>query len=193
MKRTLGVKSIAFMIAMALGMGVPGCFLFGNKDEKSEGRICASPVEGGNHCVSASSGPSEAWNNAALAGTEPIQMWAEWPENVDMGEVVASPFLLNEWLGDVQTVVDYLRITQRNAESYHASLSGKLGNDIREVSRAQNKIIHDKYVDPEKRVEQVLLDKAVNDTDASKAEVTAGKQSIGDMLAIVEQAKVDGA
>jgi hypothetical protein len=190
MKRTWVVKSIAFM--MAMGLGVPGCFLAGN-DEKSEGRICASPVEGGNHCVSSSSGPSAAWNKAAAAGSEPIQMWAVWPEDVELNEIIAFPTRLEMWLDDVQTVIDYLRITQRNAESYHASLSGKLGDDIREVSRLQNEIIKGKAADPKKRVEQLLFDKAVSESEPLKAEITADKQTIGDVLTIVDQAKVDGA
>src|SRR4051812_18780889 len=92
----------------ALGVGVPGCI----GSDEIEGLICASPVEGGTYCVPASSGPSAAWNNAAANGTEPIQMWAVWPENVELNAVVASPTLLNAWLDDVRTVLDYLRITQ---------------------------------------------------------------------------------
>jgi hypothetical protein len=65
-------------LVMAMGMAVPGCFLFGN-DEEEEGRICASPVEGGEYCVPASWSPESAWNEAAAHGSEPIQMWAERP------------------------------------------------------------------------------------------------------------------
>jgi hypothetical protein len=129
----------------ALGMGVPGCFLFGS--DNHEGRICASPVEGKTYCVASSSGSSGAWNKAAAAGTEPIQMWAVWPDNVELNDVVTSPNLLNAWLDDVRTVMDYLRVTQGNAESYHASLSGNLGDRLRQARRVQNEIIHDKSVD----------------------------------------------
>lgn len=188
MSRTLVIKCIAFL--MVMGLGVPGCFIFGNGE--TEGSLCASPIEGGNHCVPASSGPDAAWNKAASAGTEPIQMWAVWPEYVEIGDVVASPPMLNAWLDDVRGVMEYLRVTKGNAESYNASLSGNLGDRLRQARRVQNKIIHERSVDPKKRIEQVLLDKAVGETDPLKAEITADKQSMGDVLAIVDQTKVEG-
>ena len=190
MKRTSVVQCVALI--MGMGLSAPGCFLWPG-DDKNEGRFCASPIEGGTYCVSASSQPLGAWSDAAAHGHEPIQMWAEWPENVELREVVASPALLNAWLGDVRTVMDYLRVTQGNAESYQASLSGNLGERLRQARRVQNNIISDKSVDPKKRLEQVLLDKAITETDPLKAEITADKQSMGDVLAIVEQTKVDGA
>ena len=188
MKRTLVVKSIAFM--MVMGLGVPGCLWFDSDED--EGRFCASPIEGGDHCVSASSGPSAAWEKAKAAGTEPIQMWAEWPEDVDERELVISPDLLQAWLGDVQTVLDYLRMTKGNAESYHASLSGKLRQQIHDVRSFQENHLDASAVNPKVRVKQRMLDKAAKETDPLKAEVTADKQSMGEVLAIVEQTKVDG-
>jgi hypothetical protein len=41
----------SMVVVGALGIGVPGCFLFGSGEP--EGRICASPVQGGVHCVRA--------------------------------------------------------------------------------------------------------------------------------------------
>ena len=129
--------SVVFIGALVLG--VPGCLWFASDED--EGRFCASPIEGGDHCVSASSGPSAAWEKAKVAGTEPIQMWAEWPESVDVQELVVNPKLLQTWLDDVQTVLDYLRMTKGNAESYHASLSGKLGQDLYHALLVQEMIL----------------------------------------------------
>jgi len=190
MKRKLRGWSIVTIGTLALG--VPGCLWFGNESE-NEGRICASPMEGGDHCVPASYGAMAAWNDAASAGSEPIQMWVEWPENVGVTQLVINPKLLNAWLDDVQTVLDYLRLTRGYAESYHASLSGRLGQQIRDVRQFQEMNLDAKSANPKVRVKKALLDKAANETDALKVEVTADKQSVGDVLAIVDQKKVDGA
>jgi hypothetical protein len=175
----------------ALGLGVPGCLWFGN--DENEGRICASPIEGGTYCVAANSGPSVAWDKAKANGTEPIQMWAEWPDNVDLRDVVSSPNLLNAWLDDVVNVTNYLRVTRGNAESYYASLSGILGENLLRARIVQEDIIAEKAVDPQGRVAQALLDKAAKETDPLKAKITADKQTMNDVKTIVDQAKVDSA
>jgi hypothetical protein len=190
MKRTLVAKSIAVM--MAAGLAVPGCFLFRN-DDKPESRFCASPVEGERYCVDSSFGPAAAWNDAKAAGNEPIQMWVEWPDNIELKELVTRADLLNAWLNDIRVVIDYVRVTQNNAESYHASLSGKLGDKLRQARQAQEQIIAAKSADPKAVIEKLLLDKAVNETDPLKAEIAGDKQTIADLLAVVDQAKVDGA
>jgi hypothetical protein len=77
--------------------------------------------------------------------------------------------------------------------SYHASLSGKLGEKLRHARRVQQEVVNEKSVDPKGRVEQALLDKAAKETDPLKAELTADKQTMGDVQAIVDQAKVDAA
>ncbi len=189
MNRTLVVTSIAFM--MVMGLGVPGCPWFASHDD--EGRICASPIEGGDHCVRASYGALVAWNEAAAHGSEPIQMWVEWPESVDVTQLVVNPQLMNPWLDNVQKVTDYQSVTLGNAESYYASLSGKLGAKLRGVRQLQENILYAEAAIPKERLKKLLLDKAANEADPLKAEVVADKQSMGDVLAIVEQAKVDGA
>ena len=182
----------SMMFVGALGVIVPGSGCFGGNDEE-EGQICASPVEGGTYCVRASSGPSGAWNDAKAAGTEPIQMWAGWPDNVELKEVVTNPYELEAWLDDVRTVMDYLRVTQGNAESYYASLSGKLGDDLRRAREVQQAVIDGKSVDPDGLVATALAKKAILEMDPVKVEIAADKQAMGDVLAIVDKAKVDGA
>jgi hypothetical protein len=180
----------SMILVSALGVGVPGCW-FGS--DQNEGRICASPIEGGTYCVSSSSGPSAAWEKAEAAGTEPIQMWAEWPKSLELREVVASPGLLNAWFDDIRMVTDFVRVTKGNAESYHATLSGRLEDDLQRARRAQREIIAEKLVDPKGRLEQALLGKAVNETDPLNVEIAADKQTMSDVQAIVDQAKVDAA
>jgi len=174
----------------ALGVFVPGCF--GGNDE-SEGKICASPVEDGTYCVPSSSGPAGAWNDAKAMGSEPIQMWAVWPDNIELKDVVANPYQLDAWLDDVRTLMDYLRVTQGNAESYHASLAGKLGDDLRRAREVQNGIIDGKTVDPGAVVATALAQKAIQETDPLKVEIAADKQTLGEVQALMDQAKVGAA
>jgi hypothetical protein len=187
MKRTSAWGAVGLVIVM--GMAVPGCV--GNDEE--EGRICASPVEGGEYCVSTSTGPAVAWAKAEANGTEPIQMWAVWPKNVALHEVVSSPARMAAWLDDIQTVMDYLRLTRGNAESYHASMSGKLIEHLADALFMYSHIINEKGANPKKRMKKVLLDKAALETDPLKVELAADTQVMGDVQAIVEKAKVDGA
>jgi hypothetical protein len=62
-----------------MGSLVPGAGCWSGDDEL-EGQICASPIEGGKYCVSSSLEPGAAWNDAMANGSEPIQMWAVWPD-----------------------------------------------------------------------------------------------------------------
>ena len=191
MKNRQFIRSIVFVGAFGIAAPGSGCSWFDTHE--NEGRICGSPMEGGDYCMPANSGALAAWNDAMAHGSEPIQMWAEWPETVGVTQLVVNPQLLNAWLDDVQTVLDYLRITRGNAESYHASLSGKLGDRLHQALLVQERIMGAKVVNPSGRVEKVLLDKAAHEMDPLKAKVVADKQSMGEVLAIVEQTKVDKA
>ena len=73
MKRRWGLWGAGFIFAM--GLTVPGCFLFG--DEEEEGRLCASPVQGGTYCVPFSSGPRAACS-LEIAGSNGVagRPWA---------------------------------------------------------------------------------------------------------------------
>jgi hypothetical protein len=77
MKRVSFAKGILFVLG--LGSLIPGAGCLWSGDDESEGRICASPIEGGTYCVDSSSGPSAAWNEAMANGSEPIAMWVIWP------------------------------------------------------------------------------------------------------------------
>ncbi len=163
---TINQRLTAAFVAV-WGCFVSGCCVMGGPDEH-EGRFCASPVEGnGRSCVPVSDGPDGAWENAKAAGNEPIQMWAEWPDNIELGEIVSNPNLLQSWLDDARTVLDYVRITQGYAESYRASLDGKQQDLFIQASVVQSEIIPEKSKDPK----EVLSQKAATEIDPLKTEI----------------------
>jgi hypothetical protein len=96
MKRMNAWGAVGLVVAM--GMAVPGCFLFG--DDEYEGRICASPVEGGEYCAPAYFTVASIWKEAANHGSEPIQMWAERPDSMSLDELVKSRSNLNAWFDE---------------------------------------------------------------------------------------------
>ncbi|KYF50988.1 hypothetical protein BE08_39985 [Sorangium cellulosum] len=90
---------------------------------ESFGSFCAVPVQGEEHCVSSDRSPADAWNRAAANGELPIAMWAKWPSGMTADDLVKSPARLKAWFTDTEKVLSYVRDTQRNAESYKASLA----------------------------------------------------------------------
>lgn len=88
----------------------------------SLGSFCAAPANGQEHCVSSDRSPADAWNRAAAEGELPIAMWAKWPSGLTVDDIAKSPARLKAWLADTDKVLSYVRDTQRNAESYKASL-----------------------------------------------------------------------
>ncbi len=186
------IRRLTAAFVAVWGCFVSGCCVMGGPDEH-EGRFCAAPVEGGHYCVSTSDGPDEAWENAKAAGNEPIQMWAEWPDNLELRELVANPNLLQVWLDDARTALDYVRITQGNAESYRASLDGKQQDLFIQASVVQSEIMREKSIDPKEVLEQALAEKAATEIDPLKTEVAIDKQTMGEIQTLVEQSRVDGA
>ena len=172
---------------------VSGCCAMGGPDEQ-EGRFCASPVEGnGRYCVPVSDGPAGAWENAKGAGNEPIKMWAEWPDNLELRELVANPNLLQVWLDDARTALDYVRITQGNAESYRASLDGKQQDLFIQASVVLSDFMREKSTDPKEVLERALVDKGATELDPLKTKIAADKQTMGEIQTLVEQSRIDGA
>jgi hypothetical protein len=178
---------------MAFGLSAPGCFGFGGK-EIHYWEICASSVDGKAYCVPEGSGPGAAWADVkAHNGAEPIEMWVVRADDEDFDEWVARPGSLDAYLDTVQEVLDHVRVTQKNAESYQATMAGRLGRDLFLARMAQEKLIAERAVDPKERIQSALMAKAAPETDPLKAEVAADKQSMGDVQAIVDQAMVDAA
>jgi hypothetical protein len=90
MERARFAKGILFVLGLGILILGSGCFWSG--DDELEGFICASLIEGGKYCVSSSSGPGAAWNDAIAHGSEAIQMWVVWPirDQVPYGIVCAG-------------------------------------------------------------------------------------------------------
>ena len=193
MKRRNALGGI--VLVMATGMALPGsgCFLFGSEEQEAW-EICASSIDGDAHCVAASNGPNDAWKKvAANGGTEPIQMWVARTDRAEFDEWVSYPGTVDAYLDYTREILDYVRVTQGNAESYRATLAGRLGQDLMDARRAQEKIIADKVLDPKTRVESPLFDKVNEELSPLKVELVADKQSMGEVVAIFDKAKLDGA
>jgi len=178
---------------LGLGLSIPGAGCMWSGDDESEGRICASPIEGGKYCVDSSSGPSAAWSEAIAHGSEPIEMWTVWPKKYELSDVVSSPVLLGAWFDDMRAILDYLRITKGSAESYRATMAGKMDRDLERAMSVQSALRREKKVDPKEAISELLLQKAATEVDPVKAEVTADKQALGEMQVVIDKAKVDGA
>ena len=120
MTKPIKILSIAVITGL-LGAFAPERFVPVARAD-SLGSFCAAPANGQEHCVSSDRSPADAWNRAAAEGELPIAMWAKWPSGMTVDELVKSPARLKAWFADTDKVLSYVRDTQRNAESYKASL-----------------------------------------------------------------------
>jgi hypothetical protein len=129
--KILSISVIAGLVgALAPELNVPPAHA------DSLGSFCATPVNGGEHCVSSDRSPADAWNQAAAHGELPIAMWAKWPSGMTVDALVKSPARLKAWFADTDKVLSYVRDTQRNAESYKASLT-RVGSLMEQVKARQ--------------------------------------------------------
>ncbi|MDC0744030.1 hypothetical protein [Polyangium mundeleinium] len=184
------MKSKPFIRAALLAAtgALSSCFL---GDEPSLGRFCASPSEGGAYCVSTKRGPSSAWAEAKAHGTLPIQMWAEWPEDVTLDELVRSRSKLHAWSAEIDEVLFYLRVNAGSAESYRASMDGRLGELLRQAKRRQRQILSEEPVDAIGNFKAALADKAKTEKDPLVAEIASDKQAMGAAWSVLDGAKED--
>src|SRR5689334_21292769 len=140
-----GKRFCAAALVALLGGLLPGCLWdFTGEDT---GQICAISVGGDEHCVSSSDDPAVAWDAAAADGSLPIQMWAKWPEETTIDDLVRSRDKLHRWFDDINKAGAYVRGTKGSAESYRASLDGRLGQLLREVKAHQAALLAEKPVD----------------------------------------------
>jgi hypothetical protein len=178
----------AALLVAAAGTSVPGCSF---PDAQSLGRFCASPAEGGEFCVSSFDDPSSAWTKAAEHGSLPIQMWAEYPQAITLDHLVKSRDDLDRWFADVDRVVTYVRDTQGSAESYKASMEGKLGGLLREAKDRQAELLAQKPVDAAGHFKQAITQKANAEKDPLLAVIATDKQAMGGAQSILENAQAD--
>jgi hypothetical protein len=182
-----GKTLAAALIAAAVGGFVSGCFLFPGEDP-TLARLCASPSEGGEYCVSSDRGPGSAWESAKANGSLPIQMWAERPEAVTLDDLVRSRSKLDAWFADIDRVVFYLRETAQSAESYQASMDGRLGALLREANRRQRELMAERPVDAIGHFKAALGEKANEEKEPLVAEIASDKQSMGAAREVLDEA-----
>jgi hypothetical protein len=140
MTKSIKLLSIALTAATLVAFAPERLLRSAHAD--SVGRFCAAPVNGNAYCVSSSRSPADAWNQAAIHGRLPIEMWAEWPSDVTLDELVGSRERLEAWFADTDKVLSYVRDTQKNAESYKASMAGRLSTLMRRVEARQAEILN---------------------------------------------------
>jgi hypothetical protein len=179
---------LATLAFLALGAFAPGCV---PAPDATLGSFCASPAEGGEHCVSANQSPAGAWNTAALHGGLPIQMWAMPPNDVNFDELAASPDKLQAWFADIDTVLAFVR--EKNAESYRASMAGKLGALLQQAKDRQAELRAQTSVDPIAPFKTALYDKARVEKSPLLASIVADKQAMIAVQHVVDRTKSDAA
>ncbi|WP_170229206.1 hypothetical protein [Polyangium fumosum] len=181
---------VAALVVAAPGVVLPGCLGSFGEDE-GQGRICAAPVEGGEFCVSSGEGPAGAWSRAAARGALPIQMWAERPEGMTLDALVTSPGDMERWLGDIDRALGYVRGEQRSAESYKASMEGRLRSLLGSARIRQKELLEQEPIDAVGGFEAALVAKANREKDPLVAEITAEKLSMGAVQGVLDQVTLD--
>ncbi len=180
----------AMLVIAAPGIFLPGClWSFGN--DETAGRICASPLEGGEWCVPSSYDPGSAWNDAAAHGSRPIQMWAERPEGMTLEALVTSPGHMERWFEDVHKALGHVRDEQRSAESYQSSMDGQLDDLLRAARSHQMRILQQDGVDAVGHFKAALTEKASAEKEPLVAEIAEDKLSIGAVQGILDQVTLD--
>ena len=183
------IKNLAMALAvLALGALAPGC---SPQPDETLGSLCAAAEDGEAHCVSANQGPAAAWKQAAPHDELPVQMWAKWPKDVTLDEVVASPAKLKAWFADTDEAHTYVRDTKKNAESYLASLGGNGGRLLDEANIRQREILTRTPVDAIGDFKTALSDKASAEKSPILATLATDKQSMTAVQAVFEKARTD--
>jgi molecular chaperone GrpE (heat shock protein) len=182
-----GFCVVAFA-ATAMGIVLPGCLW---SEDESIGRICASPAQGGEYCVPATWDPASVWADAEKNGSLPIQMWAEWPKETTLDELVKDPDKLHRWFADIDKVTKYVRDTQGSAESYRASLDGRQRDLLKQVTNHRMSMLPENSVDAIGGFKSALTTRANAEKDPLVATLALDKESIADVKNILDGAKGD--
>ncbi|WP_437754048.1 hypothetical protein [Sorangium sp. So ce1389] len=182
---------VAAVAALGLGAMESGCLW--ERGDDSLGSFCAAPSGGEEHCVGANLGPGSAWSKAEKDGALPIEMWATWPSDVTLDELVASTYWLDVWRGHLEEAVDYVRDDAKNAESLRPTLAGKLRSLLSEVRHHQTEILEGEPVRPADRFKEAMADKASAEREPLAAALAADKQAMAVVQAVFDQARSDAA
>ncbi|MRG95327.1 hypothetical protein [Polyangium spumosum] len=181
---------VAALVVAAPGVVLPGCAWWSGENEE-RGRMCAAPVEGSEYCVSSGDGPGRAWLQAAANGSRPIEMWAEPPEGMTLDTLTSSPAEMEKWLGDIDETLGYVREMQRCAESYRASMAGRVRERLVSARIGQNQFLEQTPVDAVGLFEAALVSKANAEKEPLVAEIAADKLSMGAVQAVLDQVTLE--
>ncbi|WP_437729393.1 hypothetical protein [Sorangium sp. So ce861] len=136
-------------------------------------------------------GPGVAWSQAEKDGSLPIEMWATWPNNKALDEIVASSTSLDVWFGHVDEAIAYVRDDARNAESLRATLGGKLASLLDEATQRQRALLSQAPVDAAGNFKAAMIDKASAEEEPLAAALAADKQAMAVVQAVFDQARRD--
>jgi hypothetical protein len=100
--------------------------------------------------------------------------------------------LLDAWLDDGQAILEYVRVTKGSAESYRATMNGKMADDLRQARQLQGGLVREP-IDPVLFVQSEFFDNAIKEESPFRVQIWTGKEALTEMQIVVEQAKVDGA
>lgn len=183
----MGNGVAAALVVAAVGGFVPACLWSGSDAEF--GKICAEADGGEAECVPAEEGPAEAWSRAKAHGSLPIQMWVEQPDSMSLDQLVTSQANMNTWFETIDSVLKYVRGTEGDAESYRATLGGKLGEIIKHAKAQQKMLASGGGVNASGHFKQALIDKANAEKDPLVATIADDKQSMDAVDAALSETK----
>jgi hypothetical protein len=118
-------------------------------------------------------------------------MWVEPPAEMTLDDLVRSGQSLNRWFATIDKVIEYVRDTQRSAESYKLTLDGRLNIWLRMAKDRQKELLSEKPVDAAGSFEEALTEKASAEKDPLIAEIASDKQAMGAVQVVFENAKTD--
>ncbi|WP_437599435.1 hypothetical protein WMF28_42085 [Sorangium sp. So ce590] len=136
-------------------------------------------------------GPGAAWTQAEKDGALPIEVWATWPTNKTLEEIVASSYSLGVWFRHVDEAIDYVRDDAKNAESLRATLAGKLASLLDEATDRQRALLAQAPVDATGSFKAAMIDKASAEREPLVAALAADRQAMAVVQAVFDQARSD--
>ncbi|WP_437966365.1 hypothetical protein WMF04_43315 [Sorangium sp. So ce260] len=192
-RRARGLEAILVAALASAALGAVGSGCLWEPEDHTFGSFCAASVGGEEHCVGENLGPGIAWSKAEKDGALPIEMWATWPNNKTLDDIVASGYSLDVWFRHVDEAIDYVRDDARNAESLRATLAGKLASLLDEATDRQRALLAQAPVDVAGNFKEAMLDKASSEKEPLVAALAADKQAMAVVQAIFDQARTDAA
>lgn len=178
------------LVVVLLGAIAPGCFP-ASDDASKQGSLCAKSAQGSSHCGRSSGGPEGPWKAALADGGLPIEMWAERPDSLTLAQLVENADNLRAWFADIAIALAYVRDTQRSAESYKASMEGRLRTLLDEAQSLQRSLLALQPVDAIGDFKAALAEKAGVEKSALVATLASDKQSITAAQLAFDQIKSD--